>query len=104
MKGGNSGANESDLNKNNILKPNFDTLTKEGHKAFEAYRAYFKEQAKSTDELFHRLIEERDDKNLTLLALILLLLLALLVSLKPIHQQVVHRWAALQCSTPQSSR
>jgi ssRNA-specific RNase YbeY (16S rRNA maturation enzyme) len=64
MKGGNSGANESDLDKNNILKPNFDTLTEEGHKAFEAYRAYFKEQAKSTDELFHRLIEERDGKKL----------------------------------------
>jgi hypothetical protein len=38
MKGGNSGHNESNLNKGNILKPTFDTLTKEGHKALEAYR------------------------------------------------------------------
>jgi hypothetical protein len=43
MKGGNSGNNGSDLDKNNILKPTFDTLTEEGHKAFEAYHAAFKE-------------------------------------------------------------
>jgi hypothetical protein len=30
MKGGNSGSNGSDLNKGNILKPNFDTLMEEG--------------------------------------------------------------------------
>jgi hypothetical protein len=39
MKGGNSGHNRSDLDKGNILKPTFDTLTKEGYKTFEAYRA-----------------------------------------------------------------
>jgi hypothetical protein len=39
MKGGNSSNNGSDLNKSNILKPTFDTLTKEGHKAFEVYCA-----------------------------------------------------------------
>jgi hypothetical protein len=38
MKGGNSSTNGSDLDKNNIIKPTFDTLTEEGHKAFEAYR------------------------------------------------------------------
>jgi hypothetical protein len=43
MKGGNSDTNESDLNKNNILKPTFDTLAKEGRKAFEAYRTDLKE-------------------------------------------------------------
>jgi hypothetical protein len=43
MKGGNSGNNGSDLDKGNILKPTFDTLTEEGHKAFEAYRANLKE-------------------------------------------------------------
>jgi hypothetical protein len=43
MKGENSGTNRSDLNKNNILKPIFDTLTDEGHKAFKAYRVDFKE-------------------------------------------------------------
>jgi hypothetical protein len=109
MKGGNSGNNGSDLNKNNNLKPTFDTLTEEGRKAFKAYWIDFEElflsrgkvtregtvlwdttliifnkpevwpdpspshndvqsminsvlerQAKSTDELLHRLIEERD--------------------------------------------
>jgi hypothetical protein len=39
MKGGNSSNNGSDLNKNNILKPTFDTMMEEGHKAVEAYRA-----------------------------------------------------------------
>jgi hypothetical protein len=52
-------------------------------------------QAKSTDELLRRLIEERDRKNLILLVLIILLLLVLLVLLKLIHTQVVHRWVAL---------
>jgi hypothetical protein len=37
MKGENSGHNGSGLDKGNILKPTFDTLTKEGSKAFEAY-------------------------------------------------------------------
>jgi hypothetical protein len=43
MKGGNSATNGFDLDKNNILKPTFDTLTEEGHKAFETYRANFEE-------------------------------------------------------------
>jgi hypothetical protein len=43
MKGGNSGHNRSDLNKGNILKPTFDTLTEEGRKAFEAYCANLEE-------------------------------------------------------------
>jgi hypothetical protein len=116
MKGGNSSTNEFDLDKNNILKPTFNTLTEEGHQAFEAYHPNLKElfllhcevmwqgtvlkdttpimfqkaevipevqpepspsrndiqfkinsalerQAKSTNELLHRLIEERDGKN-----------------------------------------
>jgi hypothetical protein len=157
MKGGNSGTNGSDLNKNNIIKPTFETLMEEGRKAFKACGANIKElflshyevtrqgtilkdttsiifhkaeiipevqpnpspshndiqsmitstlerQAKSTTELLHRLIEDRDGKNLTLLVLILLLFLALLVLLKLIHKQVVHRRAALQCPTPQPSR
>ncbi len=61
-------------------------------------------QAKNTDELLRRLIEERDRKNLMLLVLILILSLALLVLLKPIHTQVVHRWAALQCQIPLPSQ
>jgi hypothetical protein len=39
MKGGNSGHNGSNLDKGNILKPTFNTLTEEGRNAFEAYRA-----------------------------------------------------------------
>jgi hypothetical protein len=61
-------------------------------------------QAKSTNELVCRLIEEWDEENLMQLVLILLLLLALLVLLKPIHTQVVHQWVALQCQTPLPSR
>jgi hypothetical protein len=37
MNGGNSDTNGSDLDKNNIIKPTFDTMTEEGCKAFEAY-------------------------------------------------------------------
>jgi hypothetical protein len=37
MKGGRSGNNGSDLDKSNIFKPTFDTLTGESHKAFKAY-------------------------------------------------------------------
>jgi hypothetical protein len=37
MKGGKSNTNESSLYKNNIIKPTFDTLIEEGHKAFETY-------------------------------------------------------------------
>jgi hypothetical protein len=39
MNGENSGNSGSDLDKGNILKATFDTLTEEGRKAFEAYRA-----------------------------------------------------------------
>jgi hypothetical protein len=115
MKDGNFGHNESDLDKDNIPKPTFNTITKEGHKAFEANHTNLEElflmccevmrqgtvlkdttliiftkpevmpevranpspslndvqnmtnsalerQAKSTDELLHRLIEEQDGK------------------------------------------
>jgi hypothetical protein len=41
MKGKNSSTNRSDLDKNNILKPTFNTLTEEGRKVFEAYRIDF---------------------------------------------------------------
>jgi hypothetical protein len=43
MKGENSGHKGSDIEKGNILKPTFDTLTEEGHKAFKAYRANLEE-------------------------------------------------------------
>jgi hypothetical protein len=43
MKGGNSDNNGSDLDKNYILKPTFDTLMKDGHKVFEAYHVNFEE-------------------------------------------------------------
>jgi hypothetical protein len=37
MNGGSSGNNGSDLDKDNILEPTFDTLTEEGHQVFEDY-------------------------------------------------------------------
>jgi hypothetical protein len=43
MKGGNNNHNGFDLDKGNIIKPTFDTLTEEGRKAFEAYRANLEE-------------------------------------------------------------
>jgi hypothetical protein len=43
MKGGNSGNNGSDLDKGNILKRTFDTLTEEDCKAFKAYHANLEE-------------------------------------------------------------
>jgi hypothetical protein len=50
MKKGNSGINGSDLGKNNIIKPTFDTLTEEGCKALESYCA-------DLDELFYSCYE-----------------------------------------------
>jgi hypothetical protein len=46
MKGENSIQNGSDLDKGNILKPTFDTLTEEGRKVFKAY-------CTNLDELFY---------------------------------------------------
>jgi hypothetical protein len=43
MKGENSGNNGSDIDKGNILKPIFNTLTDEGRQAFEAYIADLRE-------------------------------------------------------------
>jgi hypothetical protein len=43
MKDENSGHNKSDLDKSNILKPTFDTLTEESRKAFKAYHANLEE-------------------------------------------------------------
>jgi hypothetical protein len=37
VKSGNYGHNRSNLDKDNILKSTFDTLTEEGRKAFKAY-------------------------------------------------------------------
>jgi hypothetical protein len=156
MKGENYNTNGSDHDKSNIIKPTFDTLMDEGHKAFEAYHDNLKElflsryevtrqgaiikyttliiirntevtpevrpnpplflddvqsminsalerQAKCSDELVRRLIEEGDGKNLLILVSTVLLL-SLLPSLKPIHKQVAHRRATLQCQTPLFSR
>jgi hypothetical protein len=150
MKKENSSTNGSNLDKNNIIKPTFDTLMAEGSKALESYRVDMDElfysryevmqqgvilkdntsiiirkakvtpeewpnpplslddvrsminftlekQAKSSGELVCRLIEERDRKNSWILMSTLLLLLVMLILLKPIHKQVAHRWATLQC-------
>jgi hypothetical protein len=43
MKGGNSGHNRSNLDKGNILKPTFDTLTEDGRKAFKVYHPNLEE-------------------------------------------------------------
>jgi hypothetical protein len=51
MKGGNSGNNEFDLVKGNILKPTFDTLTEEGRQAFLAYITDLKEHFLSRCEV-----------------------------------------------------
>jgi hypothetical protein len=157
MKDGNSGNYGSNLDKGNILKPTFDTLTEEGHKVFNAYRTNLEElflsrcevmrhvtilkdttpiifnkpevipevqpnlspshngiqvminsalqrQAKRTNELLCRLIEEWDGKNLMVIVLIILLRLALLVLLKPIHTQVVYWQVEHQCHTSLPSR
>jgi hypothetical protein len=46
MKKGSSGINGSDLDKNNIIEPTFDTLMEEDHSVLEAYRSV-------VDELFY---------------------------------------------------
>jgi hypothetical protein len=51
MKGEKFGYNESDLNKGNIFKPTFDTLTEEGHKTFKAYHANLEELSLSRCEV-----------------------------------------------------
>jgi hypothetical protein len=51
MKGGNSGNNRSNLDKGNILKPTFDTLMKEGCKAFKAYCANLEDLSLSRCEV-----------------------------------------------------
>jgi hypothetical protein len=43
MKGENFDTNGFDLDKNNILKPTFDTLTEEGRKVFKSYHVNFEE-------------------------------------------------------------
>jgi hypothetical protein len=51
MKGENSDHEGSDIEKGNILKPTFDTLTEEGHKAFKAYHANLEELFLSRSEM-----------------------------------------------------
>jgi hypothetical protein len=46
IKKGSSSVNGSDLDKNNIIKPTFNTFTEEDRKALEAYRA-------EVDDLFY---------------------------------------------------
>jgi hypothetical protein len=51
MKGGNPDNNSYNLDKGNILKPTFDTLTEEGRKAFKAYLADHEERFLSRCEV-----------------------------------------------------
>jgi hypothetical protein len=60
MKGGNSGTNGSDLNKNNIIKPTSDTLMEEGRKVFEAYRTDLEELFLSCTEVTRQGIVLKD--------------------------------------------
>jgi hypothetical protein len=53
IKGGNSSNNGFNLDKGNILKPTFDTLTEEGRKAFKAYRANLEELFLSCYKVTH---------------------------------------------------
>jgi hypothetical protein len=57
-------------------------------------------QEKSTDELLHRLIEERDKKKPDATKVNPSSSTCVVSLLKPIHTQVVHRRAALQYLTP----
>jgi hypothetical protein len=60
MKGANSGNNGSDLDKGNILKPTFETLTEEVHKAFNAYCTNLEELFLSRGEvMWHGTILEK---------------------------------------------
>jgi hypothetical protein len=54
MKGRNSSANESDLDKNNIIKPTFDTWMEVGRKAIEAYHANLEELFYSCYEMMRQ--------------------------------------------------
>jgi hypothetical protein len=54
MKGGNTGINGSNLDKNNVTKPTFHTLTEEGCKAFKAYRTDLEEFFLSRCEAMHQ--------------------------------------------------
>jgi hypothetical protein len=51
IKGENSDNNRSNLDKGNILKPTFDTLTEEGRKAFKTYRTNLKKLSLSRCEV-----------------------------------------------------
>jgi hypothetical protein len=54
MKGENSSNNGSDLDKGNILKPTFDTLTQEGRKVLKAYCANLEELILSRYEVMRQ--------------------------------------------------
>jgi hypothetical protein len=60
MKGGNSGNNGSDLDKGNIIKLTFNTLTEKDRKAFEAYRANFEEISLSRCEVMRHVTVLKD--------------------------------------------
>jgi hypothetical protein len=60
MKGGNCGTNGSDRDKNNIIKPTFNSLMEEGHKAFEDYRVHLEELFLSRYEVMRQGIILKD--------------------------------------------
>jgi hypothetical protein len=66
MKGGNSNNNGSDLDKGNIIKPTFDTLTEEDCKAFKAYRVNLEELFLSHCEVTRHGIVLKDTTSIVL--------------------------------------
>jgi hypothetical protein len=60
MKGESSSNNGSDLDKGNIHKPTFDTLTEEGHQVFEAYITDLRELFLSRCEVMRQGTVPRD--------------------------------------------
>jgi hypothetical protein len=99
MKKGGFDVNGPDLDKNNIVKHTFDTLTEDDHKVLETYCVDLEELFYSRYEVMRQGLVIKD----TTPIIILLILLMLLILLKPIRKQVAHRWAALQCQIHQPS-
>jgi hypothetical protein len=61
MKKGGSSSNRSDLNKDNIIKPIFDSLTEKGCKALEAYHKEENELFFSHYEVTRQGLIQKDD-------------------------------------------
>jgi hypothetical protein len=97
MKGGNSSHNGSDLKVLPKVRPNPSPSLNYVQNMVNSALEW---QAKSIDELLHRLIEEQDGKKPDATSTNPSSSTCTVVSLKRIHIQVVHWRAAHQCQTP----